>query len=131
VSKVEIYEPAKHRALVEGWLRERGMPVPEPEMFPPFGVVVDGCVAGFLLCTDSKQCFIDQVVGDPSANPFVRKAAGQVLVACLEVFASERGYWVVSALGGNVATRRHLVERGFEPYAEFGLYIKRLSKCPS
>lgn len=123
---VIFYDPREHRKMLEYWLTQWKLPIPPPEMFPKLGLIVDGCVMGFLLETNSAQCFIDQVVGDRDESHSRRSSATKRLVAMLEIAAHERGYTLVSALGGPSVARSHLVERGFSPMAEFGLYCKRL-----
>lgn len=101
---VERWSTARHLALLNQWLRARGMPETPGDagLLPPLGAVADDCAACFLYTTDAHAiAYLDGLVTDPSVSHERRRAATR---ACFEHLAD-----AAKGLGirGLVACTRH------------------------
>lgn len=103
-------------SLIGAWLRARGVGEVMPrDYYPPTGLMVDGCVAGFLSKTDCRTAFIGSIVSDPESTPERRRAALGALLDALKGEARASGYAVVVASPSIPSLLDRFVESGFHP----------------
>lgn len=79
---IERFDYDKHAPLLAGWQRARGFggDIGGRELYPRFGLIVDGCVVGFLYRTDAPRAgYLDGVIADPYADADRRAKAIDVL----------------------------------------------------
>lgn len=96
------------------------------ECLSGLGLIVDECVAGFLYSTDSKVCFFDCFVSDPSITKVERNAALDVLVASLVQSAKDLDNKVIVAnsMSGNIKDRA--LKHGFGYAGDHAVFYKEI-----
>lgn len=123
---VEIYEHEKHYHLLAGWFLDYKMPVVDKEDFPRFGVVIGGLVAGFLICTDSTTCRIDNLIAKRGIDPSNKKAAFKTLLSELSGMAAEIGFRFVEVSVNSEMLKHAIAESDFVTVGDYTLFAKRL-----
>lgn len=94
---IELFNAARHMALIQSWYEARGMdPVLEAGL-PEIGIVTDRICAGFLWQTDSCVCIIGGIISDPKARPKKLEAALRWCIEGLYREGYELGFREVTA----------------------------------
>lgn len=119
----KIYDPAKHEAMVRGWLEAHGSE-DATVLFPPVGVIVDDCFAVFLIQTDSKLAFIDFFIGDPKAPREAIKEALTKGCVFLGDLAHSLGYRRLFAMVDRQSTAQLCIDNGFEERKEVRVFMR-------
>lgn len=122
----EPYVHEKHYKLLCGWLWAKGIPAPNPQFFPVYGFIVDGCAIGFLVRTDSKQSYMDYVAADPDVAQRKRDEALNFLFRHVQEEARKQGFFGMTALADLPAMQVRLARHGFNKVRDFSLYFKFL-----
>jgi len=92
---VRMYTPEDF-AEVSGWAKERGQEY-SADLLPPTGVIIPGIAAYFLYTTNSKTCFLENLISNPNTSSIERDKAIEVVTHTLVRFAREQGYTVAYA----------------------------------
>jgi hypothetical protein len=100
--------------LLASWWVGHGKPIIPAPLWPKTGYIVDECVAGFLLCTDSKFALIEWVISKPEYDRVKRRAALKQLVAVLTGTAIQLDYKMIGLLSENASLLSLLHEEGWK-----------------
>jgi hypothetical protein len=77
---------------INSWREARKVPIIPRELYAPRGYIVDGVAAGFLTTTDTKACFVENMVTNPKAYKEDREEAVLKILQRLEEDAVKMGY---------------------------------------
>lgn len=122
---VEVYAHHQHYELLSGWLRARGVAVPDKALFSDLGYVVDRIAIGFLfLGGNSRQASIDHVAADPEADSIARDRALSALLNMLEAAAWHADKVLVTALAELPAMKRRFEGLGYRAHGDYTLYYR-------
>lgn len=99
--KIELYNEAKHYEMLCQWYKDRDQAHIPKELLPKIGIVVDGCVAGFLYQTDSKLCIIENYISDKNSTKEQRSQAIIELTHSLYGIAHQLGFTTVLSFTNN------------------------------
>jgi hypothetical protein len=123
---IENYSHEKHEPMVRKWLEDRGLAVPPPSWYPDRGIVVDDIVCAFLSTTNSKVAMIENIAGDPEADPLVRDTACVRAIQELEFRAKQLGYEAVITMTGLPSMKDRFRRLSYVPSGEMTLYYRQL-----
>lgn len=88
--KVKRFEPTDFKELA-GWGKAWGGEYSE-ELFPKTGFIVPGVAAFFLYATDSKVCYLENLVCNPGRPRCERDQALSLITEALLKEAKEQGF---------------------------------------
>lgn len=113
---VEKWRPDDHWELVSSWIRARnlGPDLGDPKCYPPTGLVVGGCVVGFLYLTNSALAWTGGFVSDPAVPAEHRREAIKVLIRSLVLWARQCHAHVVVAFPGPPALAEAFQSEGYD-----------------
>ena len=120
------YSHKSHYEMVKSWLAYRKMAPPEQRLFSTTGFVVDDTAIGFLMCTNSRQFYIDHIVANPKRSKSDRDKALRFLFKALEETAREAGALLVVVLANLPTMTRRISEMGYTKGGEYSLFFKQL-----
>src|SRR4029077_20651461 len=120
------YNNKEHYQLLCSWFRARKMPIPLPEFLSDCGYVVNNNCIGFLFKTNSKQCYIDNVIVDPKATTEQREESLISLFKHLQNIATEEDYLLMFAMVELPNMKRRFAELNFNMYKDYTLFYKLL-----
>ncbi len=124
--KVEHYSRETHGALLEGWLRARGVEHPAIlDGLPPTGFVVGGCAAGFLYLTDAPVAYVDSFVTDKAVPAYQRRAALRGLCRAILDAAELAGARVTCASTSAPTIIEAFTAEGMTPAGTGHVYLMR------
>ncbi len=85
------YSPARDYETLVGWWKGHGQDAVDPDNLPGTGFITD-FAACFVLKTDTRVCFIEGAISDPSASFHDRDlAVDEVVERCIE-YARSSGF---------------------------------------
>lgn len=127
---IENYDHGKHYDKMVDWLAHKGMAKPDPSFFPDVGYCVDGNAIGFLLKTNSRQCFVDQVAANPHAAPGERLRALNTLFELLEEKAKEAGCGLIASFTEIPRMKEEFLAHGYRALPRVVVFLKHFKGVP-
>ncbi len=97
------------------------------ELFPDVGFIVDGVAAYFLYQTDSKVCWLENMVSNKKADPKIKDEAIQKISIAILQEAKDLGFKVAYATTDNVSVIKRAVTLGAKARSAQILLTKDLS----
>lgn len=96
--RLEMFDVNKHYETVCSWWKQHKWDVVPTGLLPKHGIVIyDGdtpAAAGWVYSTDSKICWIEWIVVNPTLKRNIRGAAIEELIEALQALAKELGFLV-------------------------------------
>lgn len=111
--KFEQYDKAQHEEMVRSWMAAHGTE-DATAMLPPIGVIVNDCLAVFLIQTDSGLAFIDFFVGKPDAPREAIKEALPAGCVFLGDLSKHLGFKRLFAMVDRNSTAQICIDNGFQ-----------------
>jgi len=111
---------------LSSWLLSRGTRPPELDLFPEIGVIVPGVACGFLYKTDSKICYIENLIANPEVSEEDRNKALDVIVAELIKIGTDLGFRAMLGISKLQAVADRSETHGFKVVHNYSLLIKPL-----
>lgn len=87
----------------------------ESDLLPVTGFIVDGIAAYFLYETDSKVCWMENLIARKDSDPEERRKAIGMIIDSLLIEAKRKGYKVVYATTSNSALISRAMLVGAKP----------------
>lgn len=103
----------------------------DEEQFPSVGFIVDGLAAYFLYQTDSKVCFLENLIANKSADKISREKAIELVINEILKEAEIRGYKVAYATTGLSAVIVRAMTHGAQATPKQTLLTKKLGQSHS
>ncbi len=132
--KIERWDPEFHLPLLSKWMVARGgsPEVGDARMYPPTGLVVDDCAAGFLFLTNAPLFgYLDSFITNPDAPGERRYKAMKLLFEVLIEEADSAGVRLLAGVS-TASLIIHLgLESGFKLYETGLTHIVRNAPCHS
>jgi hypothetical protein len=127
---VDINKTEDYPAICELWQRQ-GHPIIEADLLPSKGLkILDNnrlLCAGWLYQTDSKMCWGEWVVADPSCDIMTRRAAIGMLISGLTDLGKSLGFTVFYSTIRHKSLIKAVKNQGFIQTNEHcGVFFKKL-----
>lgn len=126
IDMIAKYEHDKHYTQLVDWLAHKNMPKPDPTFFSDCGYCIDGNAIGFLLKTNSRQCYLDHVAANPHVSREKRDLALNTLFHVIETKAKEEGFGLIIALSEIPSMKERLLDHSYRAYRDFTPFFKFL-----
>lgn len=124
--RVRMYEPEDY-ATIKAWAADGWDTEYNQDFFPTIGFVVDGIAAIFLYQTDSKVCFLENMISNPEACPIQKDVALDLLLKEAFSLAKDLGYRVAYATTNNPKVITRAIKHGVEIEIKHTLLTKNLT----
>ncbi len=111
--KIEPWDPARHFATYEKWMRFYDLPTAGPEAMPRTGFVIDQLAMCFLIRTDTPLAIIEGLVGNPWLPRAQVDAALDAVVSEVIAAARAEGFRVLQGTTEFQAVVDRALELGF------------------
>jgi len=100
--------------VIDRWLSLWDHPPIHPDLYPPTGLIEDGFGAGWILCTDSKLCLMENFVTNREVDRTQRRDACIRIAVALEKIAKERGYKFMGAYTAVSSVKEAVEQIGYK-----------------
>lgn len=107
--------------MIASWCRERGKPVPAPEILSDTGFIADNRVVGWLYITNSNVAMIENVISNPTTVPSLRRQSLRTLCAHLVDSALILGYVNIFGITNHPSIKKICKDMGFKE-AQFSVF---------
>lgn len=108
------------------WYTGHGQPIPDRELMPETGFMVQGLAAGFLYVTDSKLGIIEFLISNPDSNKEERDRAIDLVVKRLEIEAIDwdiKGIFITTNVG---SVMKRALKHEYESVGQLTGFYKRI-----
>lgn len=125
---LELYSDNRHYETLCNWMNRHDLGSPEKEMLSDFGLVINDTAMGFLFKTNSKTCYVDNIVTNPSKSSDERNDALNLLIKNIEFFARKSGFKLVTILTNTGNMDKRVFAMGYRSYGAYSLFYKKLGE---
>ena len=112
---------------VNSWAKQWGSTY-EPDLLPPTGFIVPGIACYFLYTTDSRVCFMENLISNKEVNYTIRNEAIQAITETMLLYATERNLRIAYACTNNPAVITRAMTYGVNVTLGYVLLQKELNK---
>lgn len=121
---IQFYDVGRHHDSLCAWMRAHKLPEPEPHILSDVGLIINNCAIGFLFKTNSKTCYIDNIVTNPLKKSGERHEALNMLLKNLDWMARKSGFEVITILTNTPEMDKRVGELGYKNHGAFSLFGK-------
>lgn len=107
------YQTDKHFSQLLDWAHQWKLPDVWLDMLPTTGLIIEGVAAIFAYKTDSKICFIDQLICNKAIKREERDKAFDKLVPILMHLMKEQGFTYIASNSSNPKVLELASRHGF------------------
>jgi hypothetical protein len=107
------YQKDKHFSQLAQWCKQWDLPLQWLDVLPTTGLIVENTAAIFAYKTDSKVCFIDQLICNKDTKREDRDAALDKLVDILLHTMKEKGFSYIASNSSNPKVLELALRHGF------------------
>lgn len=101
------------------WVEVRGGSLPNRDLFPPTGFIVDGIACGFIYFTNSSVCILDCYLSNPFTDKELRDEALNLITTELIKYAKSHGCKLLKCDTKLDVIKKRALKHGFKPLGAY------------